>query len=103
MAKVEALKLRARLSSGQASSRSPITFQLRQFCARTGGDRTFRVSGAYWRTSRGSSGPLFKGELLQLAGFILQEPRTNLGATADGRLWVSGEHCSQKHYVRSPY
>lgn len=49
---------------------------------------------------RWSSDPLYRGSYSNWPASFFQEHHDNLRATVDGRLWFSGEHCSQKYYVR---
>lgn len=48
---------------------------------------------------RWSSDPLYRGSYSNWPASFFQEHHDNLRATVDGRLWFSGEHCSQKYYV----
>ena len=49
---------------------------------------------------RWSSDPLYRGSYSNWPASFFQEHHRNLRATVDDRLWFSGEHCSQKYYVR---
>lgn len=49
---------------------------------------------------RWSSDPLYRGSYSNWPASFFQEHHDNLRATVDDRLWFSGEHCSQKYYVR---
>lgn len=46
--------------------------------------------------------PLARGSYSNWPASFFQEHHDNLRATVDERLWFTGEHCSQKYFVRDP-
>lgn len=48
--------------------------------------------------------PLTRGSYSNWPASFFQEHHANLRATVDERVWFTGEHCSQKYFVRaSPF
>jgi polyamine oxidase len=45
--------------------------------------------------------PLTRGSYSNWPASFFQEHHDNLRATVDDRLWFTGEHCSQKYFVRA--